>query len=240
MFKYFINIFLLFIVVDAFSQEQELDEATTSKDSIVYKSPYGIRLGVDISKPIKASVDGAYNSGFEIVGDYRVTKRLFIAAELGFEDETNAEEYTNSTAKGSYIRLGINYNAYENWLDMNNEVFMGFRYGFSIFDQTLNHYTPNVVNGEDNGVPYFPATLVTTDTTTNLNAHWTEFMFGFKVETFTNFYLGASFSYKVLISAKEPENFKTLYAPGFNRIFETGTGFGFNYTLSYLIPFSKK
>jgi hypothetical protein len=39
---------------------------------------------------------------------------------------------------------------------------------------------------------------------------------------------------------KEPENFKSLYAPGFNRIFESGTGFGFNYTLTYLIPFQKK
>lgn len=240
MFKYFINIFLLLIVVDGFSQKQEKETPTTPKDSIVYKSPYGIRIGVDISKPIKAAIDGFYNTGLEIVGDYRLSKRFFVAAELGFEEENNVEEYTNSTAKGSYIRLGFNYNAYENWLDMNNEVFMGFRYGFSVFDQTLNSYTPNVVNGEDNGSPYFPTSAITAGTTTNLNAHWTEFMFGFKVETFTNFYISASFSYKVLISAKEPENFKTLYAPGFNRIFESGTGFGFNYTLSYLIPFSKK
>ncbi|MFQ3297909.1 MAG: hypothetical protein ACI921_001902, partial [Polaribacter sp.] len=29
-------------------------------------------------------------------------------------------------------------------------------------------------------------------------------------------------------------------SPGFNRIFESNTGFGINYTISYLIPFSKK
>ena len=43
-----------------------------------------------------------------------------------------------------------------------------------------------------------------------------------------------------MMSVKDPDNFKTLYAPGFNRVFETGTGFGFNYTLTYLIPFKKK
>ena len=65
-------------------------------------------------------------------------------------------------------------------------------------------------------------------------------MLGFKVETFKNLFLSASFSYKIALSVKEPDSFKTLYAPGFNRIFDTGTGFGFNYTISYLIPFSKK
>lgn len=240
MFKYFIKIVLFFCVVTSIAQEQQKDSLTTAKDSTVYKTSYGFRIGIDISKPIKASVDGGYNNGFEIVADYRIKKRLYLAAELGYEDETSREDYTNSTAQGSYIRLGINYNLYENWLDMNNEIFFGFRYGFSIFDQTLNNFTPNVVNGEGNGTPYLPGELITSGTTTNLNAHWSELMLGFKVETLSNLFVSASLSYKIAISIKEPENFKTLFAPGFNRIFDSSTGFGFNYTISYLIPFSKK
>lgn len=234
MLKYIISFCLLFVFVDAIAQEQKKEDVEKNKDSIVYKSPYGLRLGIDISKPIKAAVDGEYNSGLELVADYRISKRFFIATEIGFENETTQEDYTNSTAKGSYIRLGFNYNAYENWLDMNNEIFVGLRYGFSIFDQTLNNYTPNISG------TYFPGNNVTVNETTSLNSHWTEFMFGVKVETFKNFFIGASMSYKILISTKEPKNFKTLYSPGFNRIFESGTGFGFNYTISYLIPFKKK
>ena len=203
-------------------------------DSIVYKSAYGIRLGIDISKPIKSAIDGVY-SGFEIVGDYRVSKRFFIAAEFGFEEATTHEDYTNSSSKGNYARIGFNFNAYENWLDMNNEILLGYRYGFSFFDQTLNSYTPNVNN------TYFPAnTIVTPNTTSNLSAHWSELVVGIKAETFNNFFVSFSVSYKVLMSIKDPENFKSLYSPGFNRIFESSTGFGFNYTLSYLIPFTKK
>ncbi|EAQ41216.3 DUF6048 family protein [Polaribacter sp. MED152] len=234
MYKYIISLFLFFVFVSGFAQETEPLQTDLEKDSITYKTAYGLRLGLDISKPIKSAVDGFYNSGLEFVGDYRISKRFYIAAELGYEDETNQEDYSNSRAKGSYMRLGFNYNAYENWLDMNNEIFVGFRYGFSLFEQTLNSYTPNISN------EYFPANTFTPNTTADLNAHWSEFMVGAKVETFNNLFVGFSLSYKIMISVKEQEGFKTLYAPGFNRIFDSGTGFGFNYTISYLIPFSKK
>ncbi|QXP67292.1 DUF6048 family protein [Polaribacter sp. AHE13PA] len=235
MYKYFISVCFLFVFVNGQSQEQKKDTLINAeKDSIVYKSKYGLRVGVDISKPILAQFNSSY-SGLEIVGDYRIKKNLYLAAEVGFEEETTTEDYTNSTVKGSYIRLGVNYNVYQNWLDMNNEIFIGARYGFSIFDQTLNTYTPNV-----NSV-YFPADEITSSVSvTDLNVHWTEFIIGLKVETFKNFFVSFSGSYKIAMSVKEPDNFETLYAPGFNRVFDSGTGFGFNYTLTYLIPFKKK
>jgi hypothetical protein len=236
MYKYFISFCLLFILVDGFSQEKKkspLDE-NIEKDSIVYKSAYGFRVGIDISKPIIGAIQNGY-SGLEIVGDYRVAKRFYIAAELGFEEENTIEDYTNSTSTGNYIRIGGNFNAYNNWLDMNNEVFLGLRYGFSAFDQTLNSYTPN------NGNTYFTSNEVTIPLkTSDLKAHWGEFVLGMKVETLKNLFLGASFSYKIMMSVEDPENFKTLYVPGFNRVFESNTGFGFNYTVSYIIPFVNK
>jgi hypothetical protein len=234
MYKYFISAFLFFVLVDGFSQAKETAITETKKDTIIYKSAYGIRLGIDISKPILGSISDSY-SGFEIVGDYRISKRFFVAAELGYEEQNSIEDYTDSSTKGSYAKLGFNYNAYENWLDMNNEIFVGYRYGFSLFDQTLNSFTPNVNSS------YFPANSINNPVTaSSLNAHWSEFIFGLKVETFKNLFVSASASYKVLMSVKEPEKFKTLYAPGFNRIFESSTGFGFNYTVSYLISFKKK
>ena len=137
MFKYFISIITMFVVAETVAQEQKIDTLSTDKDSIVYKSPYGIRIGIDISKPIKGFIGDSYN-GLELVADYRIKKRLFIATEIGFEEETTQEYYTNSTAKGTYIRMGFNYNAYENWLDMNNEIFVGYRYGLSFFEQKIN------------------------------------------------------------------------------------------------------
>ena len=129
MYKYFISVLLLLVVMKSNSQEQKKDSLATVKDSIVYKSPYGIRIGIDISKPILSSINSDY-SGFEIVGDYRIKKNLYIAAEIGFEEQTTQEDFSNSTSKGSYIRLGVNTNVYKNWLDMNNEVFFRIQIWF--------------------------------------------------------------------------------------------------------------
>ena len=232
MYKYIISICLLFVCAIGYSQKKE--NSQTKKDSITYKTGYGLRLGVDISRPVLAIVDKSY-SGLELVGDYRISKKWYIATELGYEEEKTFEDFTTSTSKGSFIRLGANFNAYQNWLDMNNEIYIGMRYGFALFDHTLNSYKTNV------GTPYFPSNTAKTPLTeTGLTAHWTEFQLGIKVETFKNLFLSAGFSYKIMLSLDDQKNFKTLYAPGFNRVFESNTGFGFNYTISYLIPFVNK
>jgi len=236
MYKYFISFCLIFVLVDGFAQqkrESPLDK-NVKNDTVVYKSAYGIRVVLDISKPAIQLIQGG-NQSFEIVGDYRISHRFYIATELGFDNEITIEDFTNSTSKGAYIKLGGNFNAYNNWLDMNNEIFLGLRYAFSLFDQTLNSYTPNIGN------IYFPVDpIIVDETSTGLTAHWAEFVVGTKVEVINNLFLGASVSYKIMLNVKDPENFKTLYVPGFNRVFQSNTGFGFNYTISYLIPFFKK
>ena len=118
---------------------------------------------------------------------------------------------------------------------MNNEIFIGFRYGFATFEQRLNSYQINTSN------PLLPAQFNTTPSTENgLTAHWSELLVGFRAEIYTNIFISFSGSYKIMVSITDPVNFKTHYAPGFNRVYTSNTGFGFNYTISYLIPFRKK
>ena len=230
-FKFFIKICFLVVFVSASAQQKN---DSIPKDSIIYKTNYGLRLGVDISKPIRSLLQD-YNSGLEIVGDYRISKKWYAAAELGNEKFTTKEDFTNSTSKGSYIKVGLNYNSYNNWLDMNNEIFIGFRYGFATFEQTLNSYQIN------SGSPMLPAEVINTPSTEKgLTAHWSELQVGFRAEIYTNIFITFSGSYKIMVSITDPVNFKTHYAPGFNRVYTSNTGFGFNYTISYLIPFRKK
>lgn len=239
MFKFFINCLFLVLVGKGFCQNADTKrDKSESKDSIAYTTNYGLRIGADISKPILKTFNSSY-TGFEIVADYRILKRFYIAVEFGYEEETTLEDYTNATATGNFYRVGFNYNTYQNWLDMNNEIYIGMRYGFSNFDQTLNSFTPNVID-PNNGI-YFPANEITTpNTTTGLKAHWIEFVVGTKVETFKNLFFGFSFSYNIMLSVNNPENFKTMYVPGFNRVYQSNTGFGFNYTVAYIIPFFKQ
>ena len=118
---------------------------------------------------------------------------------------------------------------------MQNEIYVGFRYGFSTFSQTLNSYTIN-------NNPYLDdfAQPINGEKYSGLSAHWAEVVLGIKAEILNNLYLGFSFSGKKMLSSKQPDNFKNLFVPGFNRVFLNNSGFGFNYTISYLIPLYKK
>jgi len=227
--KYFINTVFLLCFSISFSQG-----IGSQKKDTIYKNKYGLRVGIDLYNPIYTLIDDD-RKGLELVGDYRISKKFFVAAELGYLENTTDEDFINFTTNGQYIKAGLDYNAYENWLDMENMIYVGFRYGYSNFSQTLNTFT---VNND-----YFFHSLEQIENGQkfdNLNAHWAEFVLGIKAEIFNNLYLGFSFSGKKMISSKQPENFKNLFVPGFNRVFLNNSGFGINYTLSYLIPLYKK
>ena len=201
------NILFLVLLFTLVSYSQEV-----KKDTIVYKDVYGFRVGIDISNPVRTFFDSDRKS-LELVADYRINKKIYAAVELGFLDKNTQEDYLDYTTNGQYIKVGANYNLYENWLDMDNQVYIGLRYGFSTFKQTLNSYEvfsdvalPSIQNN-------------TPKEFSGLTANWGELVFGMQVETFKNVFLGASFSFKKMISTTEPENFKNLYVPGFDRVF---------------------
>ncbi|MCF6350006.1 MAG: DUF6048 family protein [Flavobacteriaceae bacterium] len=221
---YFISIF--FISIPLFSQE-------VKKDTVIIKDIYGLRIGVDISNPIK-TLFNSDRKAYEIVADYRLNKKLYAAAEIGYLDNLRAEDNFEFTTKGQYIRLGVNYNTYKNWLNMDNEIYIGTRYGFSTFSQTLENYTIT----SDITLPEIANTNA--QKFTGLNANWVEFIIGIKVEVYANIFLGFSLSTRKMISTKEPKNFKNLYVPGFDRVFLNDSSFGFNYTISYRLPLYKK
>lgn len=209
---------------------------TTKTDSIPTKTNrYGLRVGIDLFKLTRAFYEKDYK-GLEIVGDYRLTKKYYLAGEIGNEDKTVNDDQLNFTTKGTYFRAGFDYNLYENWLDMENMVYIGMRYGVSSFSQTLNSYTIY------NRYPYFglPQEITSGEKFSGLSAQWVEVLMGVKAKVFNNFYVGFSFRMNKLVSNKKPENFDNLYIPGFNRTYDGTFGAGFNYTVSYFIPIYKK
>ena len=214
-----------------------LMEAQVKKtDSIPVKTNrYGIRVGVDLSKIARSFYEDDYK-GLEVVGDYRLTKRYYIAGELGNENKTVNDDQLNFTTKGTYFKAGVDYNLYENWLDMENMVYIGARYGVSSFSQTLNSYTIY------NRYPYFGAseTIESGEKFNGLSAQWIEVLVGVKAKVINNFYVGFSLRMNRLVSNKKPDGFDNLYIPGFNRTYDGSFGAGFNYTISYFVPIYKK
>ena len=232
MFIFFTRILLVFLIpVTIFSQEN-----IVSTDSVNQKQKYGLRIGFDINKLVNSSVNNNYD-GFELNADYRISNKLYIASEIGFIDNTEEEEYLNFTTKGTYIKSGIDYNMYTNWLDMQNMIFAGFRIGYSDFDQTINNYTIYDTNNQIWGQSFINTPIKNED----LSSLWVELIIGVKAEIFNNLFLGFNLEVKKMINSEIKNNIQNMYVPGFNKTFEGSSfGVGFGYKLSYLIPIVKK
>ena len=226
---FFISLFFSVGSVTAQSNEEK------TGDTLPRVEKYGLRVGVDLAKPLRSLVENGY-SGFEIMGDFRVTKRFYAALELGNEKKDWIEPYVSSKTSGSYAKIGFDYNAYENWLGMENSINLGLRYGFSSFNQTLLSYRIYTDN------PTFPPEVVNVPIEFNdLTAHWAEFIFSVKAELLNNLYLSLNLQLKRKIAESRPENFANLYIPGFNRTYDYSEfGVGYGYSISYLIPIFKK
>jgi len=206
------------------------------KDSIIPKTDqYGLRLGVDLYRLTRSFYEKDYK-GVEFVGDYRLTKNYFLAAEIGNENKITDDYRLNFTTKGTYLKAGFDYNSYENWLNMRNVLSIGLRYGVSTFSQELNSY--KIYNTS----PYFQETAFITsgDKFDGLSAQWMEFVAGLKAEVLHNIFVGFSVKVNYLVVNNKPENFDNLFIPGFNRTYEGSFGAGFNYSISYFLPIYKK
>lgn len=230
--KYTFSFLLLLVTLSASSQQQ--NDSVSLPVKPVKTERYGLRVGVDLHRLARTFYDDNYR-GLEITADYRYNKKFYIAGELGNIDITVDDEQLNFTTTGSYFKVGFDYNAYENWLDMENMIFVGMRYGVSSFSQNLNSYTVYDTS------PYFEDIVVSANQEySGLSAHWVEVVGGIKAELFNNVFLGFTVRLKNLVANKKPDNFDNLYIPGFNRTYDGNFGVGFNYTLSYFIPIYKK
>ena len=248
MFRYCISLFFLICAGTGLCQEPE--SGNSPADSVEYKETYGLRLGIDLSRPIRTILDDEYQ-GAEIMGDFRITERLYLAAELGNEkltrsevlgsdDNPNQTEIYNYESSGSYLKLGVDFNTYQNWYGMNNMIYIGGRYAASAFSQTLNSYSIYDSNRYWNP-DGFVAGIEEPEKFSGLNATWLEFLFGMKAEIFKNLFAGASVRLAYRITNKESDRFSNLWIPGFNKVTEgSNFGVGYNYYISYLIPLYKK
>lgn len=231
--KYFISTLgCLSLLISLNAQEVE----TKASDSIMVQEKYGLRLGVDLSKVTRSFLETDY-MGFEINGDYRLLKRLYVAGEIGSEKKTSNTNYLSSTAKGTYLKAGVDYNMYENWAGMENLIYSGLRFGFSNFTQTLNSYTIY----DTNSLTWGQNEVVDTESFSGLTSGWIEILLGIKTEVLNNLFIVFNLQIKARLFESEPDNFENIYIPGFGRTYESGKfGIGFGYNISYLIPLYKR
>ena len=159
-------------------------------DSLSKQSVFGIKIGLDLSKQIRMLTESDFK-GMVFTGDYKINERLYLATEFGSEEKKVSNEVLNFNTEGTFLKLGANYNVYNNREGMNNEIYVGFRYAIGKFNHKLNSYS---IYNLDN---YWNQNLVNSNIDfNNLNANWFELVFGFNAKIINNIYGGLSLRLK--------------------------------------------
>jgi len=230
MLKYFIKIGFIILSINLSAQQDSL-KLNTDTLTLHKRQPVKIRVGFDMGKYIWAQLNDSESYDFYI--DANFYKNYYLIFLTGYEDHLTESSLLTYHTTGHYYKLGFDYNIYENWLDMDNDITIGVRYAYACFDYLLNTYRINqpsaVITPEVNEVNEY---------INNLDAQWLDFTAKIQAETFKNVYLGYAVSLKYLISYSHPGDFEVLYVPGFfERNSYSNFGFGMQYFISYRIKF---
>ena len=185
----------------------------------------GIRFGMDLTRPFQDLWTKGNRYGTEFSADMEIWPNLYPVFETGYERLNIKTPYVDYSSKGSYSRIGIDYNLLQAHSEKDKDnLFIGLRYGFALAGQKVDQYLIDSYWGNEIGS--FP--------NQTFSAHWGEIVFGIKGELFHNFYMGWSIRGKVKLGAKEltpPVNF----IPGFGKGYKS-FNLDFTYSAYYNIP----
>ena len=227
--KYFINLILLGLFWSVSGQTVQ-DSIPLQTNKTVFKL-YKIRIGFDIGNFLWAKYNDNSATGFNL--DANFYKDYYFLGNFGQETHLTDNNLLNYTTNGQYFKIGIGYNLYHNWLDMNNDIMIGLQYGQANFDYFLHAYKIN-----QPGSIYPPETVYVDEKFLYNKANWLEINTQIQVETFKHLFLGYSVAVKYLVGASTINNFDLSYIPGFNeKNSYSNFGFGLQYFISYQLTF---
>ncbi|MCD6201871.1 MAG: hypothetical protein J7K46_08715 [Bacteroidales bacterium] len=216
--RYIFSVTSLLLVLPAFSQKQ-------GTEAMRYG---GIRIGVDLvpfvgyfltppQKGAAFTMDAEFRDGWFAV---------IHAGYLNFNKEEADYTYHND---GRYLKFGINHNFVPREPGESEIIFWGLGIATGVFTQSAD---PVVVR---NG---YWGDYVTSVGPVKMRPFWAEMTAGIRVEMFRNFFMGWNVRGRFLLQLpnKTPEPY---IVPGYGY---AGKSFsvGFNYTLSFRIPYKIK
>lgn len=217
--KYFFSIFCLLVIYsNLFAQADRY-------------APTAIRLGADPGT-LGYMIFSKKRSFLEFEGDIDID-RYFIVANYGLSSYKLNEDTYAYENDGSYLKLGADVNFM--YKDPNlNVAFFGLRYASSSFTDKLDYDTKQIIQSEIG----WPSTRETISNT-KAKANWFEMTSGLKIRIVKQLYMGFTFRYKFMLKIKDTEGLRPYYIPGFGKNI-IKSSFGFNYYISYRLPFRKK
>lgn len=161
--------------------------------------------------------------------DYEIKQDVYPVVDLGYQHvKINRDNYLYSSS-GMFARIGTDMNMlnYDKQVDVYEMMFVGARYGFSLFHQQAENITiPDPYWGDFSGG---------LDGKQSLHAHWISLVGGMRAEVFRNFFMGWSVYVNIKFYQSGPGDIEPYNIPGFGKGGNRATA-TFNYSISYRIP----
>jgi hypothetical protein len=239
MLKYITNIFIILFFIQILPAQTQRDSISIKNDTLILqkdslidkKQVVKIRFGFDLGSYIREKINDSYSYIF--FTDVNFYKNYYIYLETGFSEHLTDHSLLTYRTKGNYLKSGIDYNIYENWLDMDNDITIGIRFGHATYQ-----YQPKQFRINQPGAIYTPEIQNIDKTFDNLSANWVEISAKIQAELFYHIYLGYAISIKNLLSYTKIDEFETSFIPGFNQKNSySNFGFGMQYFISYRLKF---
>lgn len=191
---------------------------------------YGPRIGIDLARFAYIFATPS-ETGAEFSVDVEIYKNIFPVFELGYNHISESEDLFEYASGGTYARAGIDYNLLPvKDRSVHHNILVGFRYGVSIF----SHSVENVLIPSD-----YWGDFVLDSYENSLTGNWLELVGGIKTEVASNFFLGWSVRYKILLNPEMDPLVPPQLIPGYGSGAEN-RGFGISYSILYKIPLFKR
>lgn len=194
-------------------------------------APTALKLGVDPGT-LYYSIFSQKRDFLEFEADIDIDA-FFLVVNYGLSDYNLNETTYNYSNTGRYFRFGFDFNFMRDDPHY-NVAFVGLRYATSGFEDQLNFDTQAIIESET-GWPNTTETF----SNSNLNARWFEMNAGLKIRVVNQLFLGFTVRYKLFLQVTGVEDLRPYYVPGFGKNVSSAA-FGFNYYVSYRLPFRKK
>lgn len=169
---------------------------------------------------------------YTISVDYELKQDIYGIIDLGYQHVNTKRENYQYKSDGMFTRIGADINLlnYDKQVDVYEMMYVGGRYGLSLFNQEAGQinvpgeYWGDFINGQIEKHP--------------LNTHWISLAGGMRAEVFRNFFMGWSALLNIRLFTSGAKGMDPYNIPGFgkgaNRVTAT-----FNYTVSYRIPLQR-
>ncbi len=169
---------------------------------------------------------------YTISVDYEMKQDLYPVIDLGYQHVKINQDNYSYTSSGMFTRIGADVNMlnYDKQVDVYEMMYVGGRYGFSLFNQEAENITvPDPYWGDfnDGQIEKY-----------NLHAHWISLGGGMRAEVFRNFFMGWSVFLNIKFYQSGTEEFVPYNIPGFGKGSSRATA-TFNYTISYRFPMQR-